>query len=102
MAPKKTTARALPVQKPPAVFIPFISIHQTDGSVLMKPGKAVVISDVVRAREAAKILHISQRSVENQCALGLFVTAHKPGGRPRSPWMIARAEVEARKERPAE
>lgn len=82
----------------PDVFIPAIKIAQADGSILIKPGKPVVIEAQIGTREASRILGMSPRWVRTKCDLGLFQTAHKPGTQIGSWWKIARAEVVARKE----
>lgn len=86
----------------PQIIVPRVIIHQPDGSYLIKPGKAILADDEISTREAARLLGLSQRHIETQCAEGLFRTAYKPGGRPRSKWRLARAEVEARRAPPAD
>lgn len=85
----------------PTVVVPAIRVPQADGSILFRAGKPEVVEPVISTAEAAKILQLSQRHIEHQCAVGLFKTAYKPGGQPRSKWLIARAEVLARKNAPA-
>jgi hypothetical protein len=84
----------------PTVVVPAVRIPQPDGSILFKAGKPMVVEAEISTHEAAKLLGLSQRHIEHQCAIGLFKTAYKPGGRPGSYWRIARSEVEARR-RPA-
>lgn len=81
----------------PEVHFPAIRLPQSDGSVLFKPGRGQVLDPEVSTAEAARLLGLSQRHIEFQCAAGDFKTAYKPGGRPRSKWRIRRAEVLARK-----
>jgi len=83
--------------KAPEAFIPVIQVAQPDGSVLVRPGALVVYEPTISTREAARILGVSIRTVSYQCEIGLFKTACKPGGTPRSPWRIAASEVQARR-----
>ena len=79
------------------VYFPTVRVVQPDGSVLLRAGKAVVNGHDCSAKEAASFLGLSIRTVSYQCEVGLFKTAYKPGGRPRSPWRISWEEVYARK-----
>lgn len=81
------------------VFIPSVQVRQPDGSLLIKAGKPQIVSQTISTREAAKLLGLSQRTIEHECSLGLFTTAFKPGAKQRSWWRIARSEVMARRER---
>ena len=82
----------------PEVHFPAERIAQADGSILIRAGKAVVVAeDVVGTSEAARILGMSRRWVDNECDIGHFKTAHKLGVTPRAQWRIDRAEVLARK-----
>jgi hypothetical protein len=81
----------------PQAFVPVIRIMQPDGSVLVKAGAPVISEPTISTREAAKALGLSIRTVSYQCEIGLFKTACKPGGTPRSPWRIAASEVQARR-----
>jgi len=81
----------------PDVFIPIIKVAQADGSILIKPGKPVVVEAMIGTRETARILGMSIRWVIVQCEEGQFKTAYKPGTQLRSWWRIARSEVLARK-----
>lgn len=85
--------------KVPTAFVPTLKITQPDGSVLIKPGKIVILpdDDEIGAVEAARILGLSARHVESLFSQGDFKTAHKPGGRPKSQWRVQRAEILARK-----
>jgi len=86
----------------PTVIIPAIRVPQPDGSLVIRPGKPVVADHNVSVAEAARILGMSPRTIEYQCSTGQFKSAIKPGGRPRSKWMISRAEVLARLSAPAD
>jgi hypothetical protein len=92
----------LPLFICPTVIIPPVKIPQPDGSILIKAGKPVIVEEEIGIAEAAKILGLSVRHLEYQCSIGLFKTAYKPGGRPRSQWRIARSEVLERKNIPSE
>lgn len=82
----------------PLVHFPAEKIPQADGSVLIRAGKAVVVADdVVGTSEAARMLRMSRRWVDNECDIGHFKTAHKLGITERAQWRIDRAEVLARK-----
>jgi hypothetical protein len=83
------------------VFTPTECIPQPDGSVLVRPGRPVVLDDTVGTAEAARILGVSQRWVAWQCELREFRSAYKPGGRLFSNWRLARKEVFARLAAPA-
>ncbi|MCX6928201.1 MAG: helix-turn-helix domain-containing protein, partial [Verrucomicrobia bacterium] len=72
---------------------------QADGSILIKPGKVVVVEDYVGTGEVARILGVSQRWVESECESGRFRTAFKPGLHSSSWWKVARSEIMARLER---
>lgn len=86
----------------PEVVTPTVRIPQPDGSLLFRAGKPVVVEKEIGTAEAARILGLSPRRVEFLCEQGDFTTAHKPGGRPKSRWRIARSEVLERKQRSAE
>ena len=83
------------------VFTPTECIPQPDGSVLLRPGRPMLLDDIVGTAEAARILGISQRWVAWQCELREFRSAYKPGGRLLSRWRLARKEVLARLAAPA-
>jgi len=85
----------------PTVITQTIRIPQPDGSILFRPGKTIVIEEEISTAEAARLLGLSQRHIESQCNQGLFKTAHKPGGLPKSKWKISRQEVLARRTPPA-
>ena len=85
----------------PTVITQTIRIPQPDGSILFRPGKPIVVEEEVDTAEAARILGLSQRHIESQCNTGLFKTAYKPGGLPKSKWKISRQEVLARRLPPA-
>lgn len=80
----------------PTVIIPAVRIPQPDGSLLIKPGKPYLAEPVISSAEAARLLGMSQRAINQQCSEGHFKSAIKPGGRPRSPWKITRQEVLSR------
>src|ERR1017187_4945018 len=80
----------------PEVIIPSVKVFQSDGSVLFKDGKPVVIEAQIGTAEAAKLLGMSRRWVIAECESGNFKTAFRPGLKARSWWKIACAEVLAR------
>lgn len=82
----------------PEVIFPVVRVPQPDGSVLFRPGKAVIASEEIGSTEAGRLLGMSRRWVEGECASGGFKTARKLGGRPKSRWRISRTEVMARRE----
>ncbi len=84
------------------VTTPTIKIPQPDGSILVRAGKPQILDVDMSVSEAARVLGLSVRHVESQCSLGLFRTAYKPGGLPKSRWKISRAEVLARRNPPSE
>jgi hypothetical protein len=57
------------------VFFPPIKIHQPDGSVLVKPGRAIVLAgaDEINTAEAARILGVSISYVGALCDHGVFL-----------------------------
>ena len=77
----------------PEVIIPSVKVFQSDGSVLFKAGKPVIIEAQIGTAEAAKLLGMSRRWVIAECESGNFKTAHRPGLKARSWWKIARAEA---------
>ncbi len=81
----------------PEFFVPAVQTRQPDGSVIVRAGKPVAMGDDISTAEAAQILGLSQRCIEQQCTEGMFRTAHKPGAKVRSRWRISRAEVWSRK-----
>jgi len=84
----------------PQVIIPVIRIPQPDGSILFKAGKPTILENEIGTVEAARLLGLSQRSIELQCEDGSFKSAFKPGGKPGSKWRLARSEVLARRPPP--
>ncbi|MCE5278879.1 MAG: helix-turn-helix domain-containing protein [Planctomycetaceae bacterium] len=81
---------------------PVIRVPQPDGSVLVRSGKPQIYAADMSVSEAAKFLGLSVRHVESQCSAGLFKSAYKPGGLPRSRWRISRSEVISRRTPPSE
>ncbi len=94
------SAAELPLFTHVTVTVPTIKLMQPDGSVLVKVGKPVIADPEVSVSEAAELLGLSTRHIEYQCSVGLFESAYKPGGRPRSKWKISREEVMRRKQPP--
>ena len=80
----------------PEVIIPAIRVPQSDGSVLFKAGKPVVVEAQIGTAEAARIMGMSRRWVIAECESGNFKTAHRPGLKASAWWKISRAEVLAR------
>ena len=80
----------------PEVIIPSVKVFQSDGSVLFKAGKPVVIEAQIGTAEAARIMGMSRRWVIAECEAGKFKTSYRPGLKPRGWWKISRAEVLAR------
>jgi hypothetical protein len=74
-------------------YTPMLNLPQPDGSILVKPGKPVELKKTIGTHEAARLLEIAPRTVQRECEMGIFKTARRHGGRPRSPWKIARSEV---------
>ena len=91
---KATNQAELPFEQV-AFHTPTIRIPQPNGDVLLRPGKPVLVEgrDDVGTMEASRILGLSQRTIEHECAIGIFKTAWKPGGRPLAMWRISRKEV---------
>ena len=83
----------------PRFTVATIRVPQGDGSVLLRPGKPVLAEEMISTSAAAKILGLSQRTIQYECEVGLFATAFRPGGKRGSFWRIARAEVLARCQR---
>lgn len=81
---------------PPVLELHPTHVRQSDGTIVTYPGKPSIASEWVSAPQAARLLSMHKRSIERQCEEGLFRTAHKPGGLPKSRWRIARNEVLAR------
>ena len=50
----------------PSFFIPAVPVRQADGSVIVRAGKPIAMSDDIGTMEAARILGLSQRCVEQQ------------------------------------
>jgi hypothetical protein len=82
----------------PGVFIPAVKVSQPDGSVLFRPGKPVIVEELIGTAETARILGMSRRWVIAQCESGCFKSSHKPGRKTGSWWKIERSEVLARRE----
>jgi hypothetical protein len=83
----------LPIFEMPTVVIPAIRVPQPDGSILIRAGKPYIAEPEMGISEAAKVLGLSARYLEYQCSIGVWKSARKPGGMPRSRWRISRAEV---------
>jgi excisionase family DNA binding protein len=86
----------------PTVIVPVIKLPQPDGSILIRAGKPYIAEPLITVAETAKLLGLARRTVESMCVDGKFRTAHKPGGRPRSKWLIERAEVMEKKQPPVD
>jgi hypothetical protein len=80
-------------QPPARLFTPYERVPQPGGCVLLKPGKPVVLEDMVGLAEVARIFGMSRRWAQAQCDLGRFKTAWKPGGKIFSQWRVSRAEI---------
>ena len=80
----------------PEVIIPSVKVFQSDGSVLFKAGKPVVIEAQIGTAEAARIMGMSRRWVISECESGTFKTSYRPSLKARGWWKIARAEGLAR------
>ena len=90
---------AISSEQLPLFTVETVVIPQGDGSYMVRAGKPVLGPEYIGTAVAARLLGLSQRTIEHECDLGLFKTAFKPGGKPRSMWKIARAEVLGRKAR---
>ena len=82
-----------PEFKPPRVEFPTVRLPQPDGSVLMKPGKAVVVPDEIGTAEFATRTGLSQRHVQYLCDVG-EIEARPMSPRPGSKYLIPVTEVE--------
>ena len=76
-------------------FIPVLQLPQSDGSLLITPGKPVLLEDTVSTTEAAQLVGMSSRWVIRRCVEGVFETAFKPGTDFYCHWRISRREVMA-------
>lgn len=92
------TQQELPLFKAPEIVIPFTKIPQPNGDILIRPGKPVVVEEMIGTSEAARLLGMSRRWVETECSEGRFRTAHKPGTKTKARWKVARSEVMERKQ----
>lgn len=79
--------------RPPRVEFPAVRVPQPDGSILMKPGKAVVVGDEIGTAEFARRTGISQRHVQYLCEVG-DIEARPLTDRPGSKYMIPTTEVD--------
>lgn len=81
----------------PSFLFPPVKIPQADGSVLIKPGRAVPVGDEIGTVEAARLLGLSPRRMQVLFESENFKTAFKPGGTPKSNWRVSRSEVLSRR-----
>lgn len=58
----------------PIVYVPAITARQPDGSLIIRPGKPIVLNgeDEIGTGEAAKIIGVSQRTVIHYCDNGVL------------------------------
>jgi hypothetical protein len=80
------------------VYIPPVEVPQPDGSVLVKPGKPMLIQEMIGTKEAARILGRSRGWIIAECESEGFKTACRPGTKARSWWKLALAECLKRRE----
>ena len=90
---KRVRSGRKPVRVNP--FIPVLQLPQPDGSLLITPGKPVLLGDTVSTTEAARLVGMSSRWVIRRCVEGIFETAFKPGVDFHCHWRISRREVMA-------
>ena len=71
----------------PNYITPWMRIPQANGEYILKPGKPVVEETEIGTGEAAKLLGLSQRRVNEMCDEGIFVEGRdwwRPPGRSRN------------------
>jgi len=81
----------------PRVRFPTIMVPNPDGSWLAKPGRPIVLSDIIGTREAALILGISQRRMQDICDAGL-VEVERTGFGKKPHYRISMASLMKHKE----
>lgn len=74
-------------------------IPSRPGEYLVKVGKPVLLRQEISTAEAARILGLSQRRVQDLVAEGRLTQVTQPGG-PRGKLFLSRSEVESLKNRP--
>jgi hypothetical protein len=57
----------------PTVQTPWLKLPQPDGSIVLRPGKPLVLGEEIGSAEAARILGLSQRRVQSLCEEGVLV-----------------------------
>ncbi len=90
------------IAAPPIVHVPSIVIPQGNGAYLIKYGAPVVASEEIGTAEAAQLLGLSQRRVQDLCDNGTFrpgIDWRKPGTGPNAKYLIRRAAVLLRRNR---
>jgi hypothetical protein len=80
-------------QPAPNVVFPPIKIQQPDGSILIKPGKPVVLGKEMRCTEFAKHTGLSSSRVHALCAEGKIASRRMTTSR-KSPYLIPRSELD--------
>lgn len=68
----KQATDAKAIEAAPQVRTPWLKVPQGDGSILLVPGKPVVMEDEVGTREAAGLLGVSQRTMQEYCDGGIL------------------------------
>ena len=89
----RTNQIELQLQTLPEIFCPAVRIPQPNGDILYRPGKPVILDQMIGTSEASKLLGMSHRWVVRECCEGRFKTAFKPSMLARARWKIARTEV---------
>ena len=81
----------------PKLITPWIRVPGLNGEFILKPGKPVFEEEEIGTREAARLLGLSQRRVNEMCDQGLFVEGRDwwrpPGQKRGGQYHIRRAAV---------
>ncbi len=78
----------------PVVSFPTVRIPQPDGSVLLRPGKPVVVGREITTREFAERTGISQEYAAQLCGEGI-IRSRRKSPKKTSMFLIPLEEVEA-------
>jgi len=82
----------LPLDFRPKVYYPTVTVPQPDGSVVMRPGRPVVLSGEIRVSKFAELTGLSISRVNVLCVEGI-IPSRRLSPAPRSPYLIPRDEV---------
>lgn len=79
----------------PVVHVPVVMAPDGADGWNVRPGRPVILAgtDEITTAEAARLLGHGQGYLARLCDEGVFKTARKKNPKPRSSWMISRAEV---------